>query len=200
MPPPSNNRLILKIAFAVFFLVLIGELVYIVMTVNKKSIFLFKNPISVQSKKSKTSNTNRPWPFDQTTTIKSTFLAKENLFLHTFLGTFIKMKLDKNLIYLQGLDKKTYTFLIPNLVDRDKKGIKVINLILQQSNKKQNLLFTFFYEENTNGPTFSKTDFVNIEWIDERNESQLIELFDKDPNTPLNFHSPIVSSFTVLRE
>lgn len=199
MLPPSNNKLVLKIIFVVLFLALLGELGYVFMTINKKNIISFAVPTSTPSKKTYITNVSRPWPFDQTTTIKSLFIPKENIYLYTFLGTFTDINLDKRLIYLQGLDQKIYTFLIPNLIDYDKKGMKVTNVVVKQLNNTPNLFFTSFYKEKINGPTFSKTDFINIEWLDERTQDQLIKSFDKNPSIPLNFYTPSISSFTVLK-
>ena len=46
MPPPSNNKLVLKIMFVVLFLALLGELGYIFVTTNKKSTTTFVIPTS----------------------------------------------------------------------------------------------------------------------------------------------------------
>ena len=45
MPPPSNNKLVLKIMFVVLFLALLGELGYVFMNLNKKNSLIPLNTV-----------------------------------------------------------------------------------------------------------------------------------------------------------
>lgn len=49
MPPSSNNNLTLKIIFVILFLVLLGELGYVFVTVNKKNIATRVVPTSINT-------------------------------------------------------------------------------------------------------------------------------------------------------